>query len=169
MTDITTYRELDTVPAYAQIERDEAGNITNKGALLWGSTIAPPAIGANIYVTINGCGPAVVTGYFIEGGFLGVRCRLTNPPEWHVKRNKGNPNGHVFGPEFVPMERQFWASRGKKQVGPYPTRDHAAAAFRRAFPTPASQAGGRKTAIMTGYGTFGPSFDIEWVSAKAEA
>lgn len=168
MSDITKYQELDTIPAYAAIERDAEGNITNKGAILWGGKDAPPAIGSTIYIAINRCGPAVVTGYFIEGGFLGVRCRLTNPPEWHVKQNKGDPNGHVFGPEFVAMDRQFWAARGKKQVGPFPTREHAASAFRAAYPVPASKAGSRSTAIMTGYGNFGPSFDIQWVSAKAE-
>ena len=97
-----TYREHSTLPAYAQLTWDEKGKpIKTEGALMWGGKgVEPPAIGSEIVVTINGCGPAIVTGYFEEGGFLGLMCRLTNPPEWHVKQNNGNPNGHVFGPEF---------------------------------------------------------------------
>lgn len=95
-----TYQELATVPAYEAIARDDAGRIVNRDAIKWGGKDAPPAIGAEIYVTINNCGPAIVTGYFIESNYLGLLCRLTNPPAWHVKQNKGNPTGHVFGPEF---------------------------------------------------------------------
>ncbi|MQX49643.1 hypothetical protein [Sinorhizobium medicae] len=94
-----SYRELDTVPAYeAPIWED--GRVMNPEVLKWGGKEPPPAIGEEIVVTINRCGAAVVTGYFIEHNWLGVRCRLTNPPERHVKQNNGNPNGHVFGPEF---------------------------------------------------------------------
>lgn len=96
-----SYQELNTVPAYVAPVW-EGAKCLNRDALKWGGQHAPPAIGTEIYVTINNCGPAIVTGYFIEDNWLGLRCRLTNPPEWHVKQNKGNPNGHVFGPEFRP-------------------------------------------------------------------
>ena len=64
------------------------------------------------------------------------------------------------------MEKQFWAIRGKQKSGPHPSREAAADAFRAAYPVPARKVGSKKTQIMTGYGTFGPSFDIRWVSSK---
>ena len=97
-----TYQELETVPAY-EIARWEDGKVVNApDAIKWGRKdgLPPPATGSRIIVLINNCGPAIVTGYFVEHGWLGLRCRLTNPPEWHVRQNNGNPNGHVFGPEF---------------------------------------------------------------------
>ena len=94
------YQEFDSVPAY-ETAISSGSTFTNApGALKWSNPEAPPAIGTEIVVTINNCGPAVVTGYFTQGGFLGLRCKLHSPPEWHVKQNKGNPHGHVFGPEF---------------------------------------------------------------------
>ncbi|MFZ3482053.1 hypothetical protein [Sphingomonas sp. 3-13AW] len=70
----------------------------------WTGATPPPAIGAAIVATINGCGPAIVTGYFTQEGYLGVLCDLLAPPAWHVRQNKGNPRGHLFGPECKPAE-----------------------------------------------------------------
>lgn len=95
-----TYAELDAVPAY-ELGTWADGKVTNApDALKWGDKEPPPPIGARIVVTINNCGPAVVTGYFTEHGWLGIRCRLTAAPEWHRKQNNGDPRGCVFGPEF---------------------------------------------------------------------
>lgn len=98
-----TYEEFDTLPAFIQLEWKD-GRAVEADKPRWGGTVPPPPIGAEIVVTINGCGPAIVTGYFVEGNFLGLRCRLTDPPAWHVKQNKGDPNGHVFGTEFRPAD-----------------------------------------------------------------
>lgn len=96
-----SYQELDQVPAYETIQTVDGRIVSGTpGVCQWGSDRPPPAIGERIIVRINGCGPAIVTGYFVQEGFLGLRCRLENPPEWHRKQNNGNPNGHVFGPEF---------------------------------------------------------------------
>lgn len=95
------YCELNFVPAYKTLQTDSKGEIIKQfDVAMWGAKEPPPPIGAEIFVTINNCGPAIVTGYFVLENFLGLRCRLTNPPAWHVKQNNGNPNGHVFGPEF---------------------------------------------------------------------
>ncbi len=94
------YTEMNTVPEYEQAIWENGKCVNPDGVIKWGRAAAPPEIGARIFVTINNCGPAVVTGYFVEGGWLGLRCRLLNPPEWHIKQNKGNPLGHVFGPEY---------------------------------------------------------------------
>ena len=98
--DYMAYRELASLPEYVRPEYKDGYPVQQPGALHWTGKDAPPAIGTEILVTINSCGLATVTGYFCEGGFLGLMCRLHNAPEWHVKQNKGNPNGHVFGPEF---------------------------------------------------------------------
>lgn len=60
----------------------------------------------------------------------------------------------------------FWAKRGKQLVGPFPTREDALREFRIKFPLYGKHPLGRKqTDIMTGYGTFGPMFDIRWNDA----
>lgn len=95
------YCELDEVPAYKTLQTDAKGEIIKFfDVAMWGAKEPPPPIGAEIIVTMNGCGPAIVTGYFVLENFLGLRCRLLSPPAWHVKQNNGDPNGHVFGPEF---------------------------------------------------------------------
>lgn len=95
-----SYEELDTVPPYTALPVWSDAAALDRTVVKWVNPEPPPPIGAEIIVTMNGCGPAIVTGYFVEDNWLGLRCRLTNPPEWHVKQNKGDPNGHVFGPEF---------------------------------------------------------------------
>lgn len=131
-----SYTELDTVPAYVAGEWVEGRLVNRDAPVKWGGKEPPPAIGDEIVVTINRCGPAVVTGYFVEDGWLGLKCRLHNPPEWHVKQNKGDPNGHVFGPEW---RRPGWLSvegRDKQwyvqkpdgspvNAGPWPTQAEA--------------------------------------------
>lgn len=94
------YQEYDTVPKYETAFFDGSAITPKPGVLLWANDAPPPAIGTEIVVKTNGCGPAVVTGYFSQGPWLGLKTKLHNPPEWHVKQNKGNPNGHSFGPEF---------------------------------------------------------------------
>jgi hypothetical protein len=89
------YEELTFIPDWVQYVEGEQADKPR-----WGGKVPPPPIGTEILITINKCGPAIVTGYFVEDNFLGLLCRLTSPPEWHKKQNKGDPRGHVFGPEF---------------------------------------------------------------------
>lgn len=71
------------------------------------------------------------------------------------------------------MEKQFWASRtmsAKKQVGPCATREEALSLYRATYPLTKNeqQKRNRDTAvgrILTGYGAFGPHFDMRWHSA----
>lgn len=102
--DFTKYRELPTVPPF-ELAVWTDGKLTpaTPGKALWSRKdgTAPPAIGDRIRITMNSCGPAVVTGYFVQDGWLGVRCTLLDPPAWHQRQNNGvTTNGHVFGPEF---------------------------------------------------------------------
>lgn len=58
------------------------------------------------------------------------------------------------------MQKQYWAQRGRQKSGPHESREAAVAAFRAAFPDKKGKPHARQ--IMTGYGTFGPYFDIQW-------
>ncbi len=94
------YQQFNAVPAY-ELAVWADGKVVNRDALKWGGKVPPPAIGAEIVVIMNNLGPAVVTGYFTEGGWLGLLCRLKNPPEWHRRQNAGRKApSHIFGPEF---------------------------------------------------------------------
>ena len=96
-----SYVEMDEAPAFERVRVvDDRILPSETGAPRWSNEADPPAVGTGIVVTMNGCGPATVTGYFIQDGFLGLRCDLTDPPEWHRRQNDGNPSGHVFGAEF---------------------------------------------------------------------
>lgn len=98
-----TYTTLDTLPSYEAPVWEGEGNscrVVNRDAIRWAGDVPPPAIGTQIIVTINNCGPAIVTGYFIEDNWLGLLCRLLDAPAWHKRQNKGDPLGHAFGPEF---------------------------------------------------------------------
>lgn len=53
--------------------------------------------------------------------------------------------------------KQWWAQYKGCKSGPCETREAAA---KRIFDLPRNKA----KSIMTGYGTFGPDFDIQWVS-----
>ena len=96
-----TYLEHKTLPAYEQAIRGENNEVLNPpGALKWSGDIPPPAIGTLIIITMNWVGPAEVTGYFEDGGWLGLRCTVLDPPSWHHKQDHAHLNGHIFGPEF---------------------------------------------------------------------
>lgn len=96
------YEEHASLPSYETAKNaDGTWAQPRPGAFLWAKEgEAPPPIGAPILALINACGPAVVTGYFTQDGYLGVLCDLIAPPAWHVRQNKGNPRGHLFGPEL---------------------------------------------------------------------
>lgn len=62
------------------------------------------------------------------------------------------------------MEKQFWAKRGKLIVGPFSTRGEAMQAFDKAYPFkgPFYMRSAMANQVLTGYGTNGPSFDMQW-------
>ncbi len=63
---------------------------------------------------------------------------------------------------------KFWAKRRRAIVGPYDTRESAIAAFIAANPWrgPDYAATAPRNKIMSGYGEFGPSFDLRWHNAN---
>lgn len=68
------------------------------------------------------------------------------------------------------MKQCFWAQRRKQTTGPYETRDEAIAAFTTKYPFRGKDYEARavKNQIMTGYGEFGPHFDLRWHTATGE-
>lgn len=66
----------------------------------WSADFPPPPVGGRVNVRINGLGPATVTGYFVESGYLGVIVKLDDPKPFYLKQNGGNVPGHSFGAEI---------------------------------------------------------------------
>jgi hypothetical protein len=100
-----SYQEYQEVPAYEQAVYKDGMPVKSE-ALIWAGPVAPPPVGEKIKVSMNGLGNGDVVGYFSQEGYLGLRVQLDNPPGWYVKQNKGNPVGHIFGPEFKPLEEK---------------------------------------------------------------
>lgn len=69
---------------------------------LWSGVTQPPAVGTPVQVTVNGIGPGVVTGYAVEGGWLGVMVQADEAtrPAWHKEQNPTNAPSLVFGMEM---------------------------------------------------------------------
>lgn len=69
---------------------------------LWTGKGNPPKVGETVFIRINGIGNGVVTGYCVEGGYLGVMVRVNeeNRPQWHKDANPGNPSSLAFGAEL---------------------------------------------------------------------
>lgn len=69
------------------------------------------------------------------------------------------------------MERQYWATKRKTQIGPFATREEAVTAFRAANPFKGAtyEARAPRNQFLTGYGALGPHFDIRFHSASGDA
>lgn len=103
MSQAQNYREFDALPegwiSYQPKDGEEAPQ-----AIKWSGDTPPPPIGSRIVLTINSIGPAIVRGYFVEYGWLGVLTEVLDPPAWWIEQNceKGKPwpMGHAFGTEI---------------------------------------------------------------------
>lgn len=98
------YQELDTLPPWRSLD-------AHGTAPQWAGAFPPPAIGADVVVTVNGCGPGVVVGYFTQDDYLGVRVRLTAPPEFFVRQNPPGALAHAFGPEMRNADAPWYVCR----------------------------------------------------------
>lgn len=86
--------------------RDTEGFPLFNGARWSGRKGMPvPSIGADVHVTMNGLGPATVIAHEPIEGYLGLRVRLHNPPEWFRKQNGSTRSALVFGAEVEPPHR----------------------------------------------------------------
>lgn len=96
---ITTHK---TLPAYAEITRDDRGLPVPdpEGRALWSGEAPPPAIGDRVRIAVNGIGMATVISYFVQEGYLGVLTEVDAWPENLAKQNGDNRSCHVFGIEI---------------------------------------------------------------------
>lgn len=108
------FTKMDTLPQFEMMRAGGDGMplpAINETLPRWSGKAAfkmPPRVGERINVTMNCLGPAVVLGYFTEGGFLGLRVKLESPPAWWTKQNadriaKGEIESAVFGIEIAPL------------------------------------------------------------------
>lgn len=99
------------IPAPAPTNDPKEFTSADGRPLKWSGSVPPPSIGSEIHVTMNGIGPAIVTGYFESEGWLGIMMLPINPPKWLVQQRKSNRTsgglpwqkagiGCVFGVEF---------------------------------------------------------------------
>lgn len=93
-----------TLPAWGPLGNAE-------GLPQWGGALAPPAVGSDVVVTVNGCGPGVVVDYFTIDGFLGVRVRLSAPPAFFTKQNPPGTLATAFGPEMRNADAPWFICR----------------------------------------------------------
>jgi hypothetical protein len=96
--------KLLTAPSYVEAVWVDGELVTPDDVIKWGGKEPPPPIGTEVIALINGCGPAVVTGYYVEHNWLGLMVKLHEPPAWFLKQNGGNVECVVFGPEFKRVE-----------------------------------------------------------------
>jgi hypothetical protein len=103
--EMSKYQEFDVLPVGVSHEVFVEGRKVSESPYKWSGKEAPPAIGAEVKVTMNGLGPGVVKGYFAEESWLGVLVELKSPPDWWLKQNaaalaKGEKRlAHIFGME----------------------------------------------------------------------
>tara|TARA_R100000781_G_scaffold110156_1_gene75432 strand:+ start:144 stop:515 length:372 start_codon:yes stop_codon:yes gene_type:complete len=62
-----------------------------------------PEIGDTVQLRINGLGPALVTGHFIEHGWLGFYAKPLDPPQW--------AQNHYKNREEPTQEEAEWRSK----------------------------------------------------------
>jgi len=105
------YRTFDSLPeGWISYQPTGDESVPPPEGIKWSGDDAPPAIGTKIRISMNGIGPAIVRGYFVEYGWLGLLTEVLSPPDWWVRQNvkpgKPAPLGHVFGVEFKPWKEE---------------------------------------------------------------
>lgn len=85
--------------------------------MLWSADFPIPAVGARVFVTMNGIGWARVEGFFESCGYVGLMIKPTKPPRYYrenTRKAQANPNkptwmkegiGCVFGAEVALKRR----------------------------------------------------------------
>ena len=89
-----TRYHLDALPSWEArpTGRADAVGSPPEGVVWWSGTKThpePPKIGAHVRINFNSLGAGVVSGYFVEYGWLGVYVKLNHPPDWWKKQNLG--------------------------------------------------------------------------------
>lgn len=66
----------------------------------WPGKLPPPPIGSMVVINFNELGRGKVEGYFVEGGWLGIRVKLAREPQWRKKQKVSGKPALVFAPEL---------------------------------------------------------------------
>lgn len=66
----------------------------------WSGKFPPPDEGTRVQIKFNGLGFGEVVNYFSEDGWLGIRVRLEQEPEWRKKQVDAGKLAMVFGAEI---------------------------------------------------------------------
>ena len=66
----------------------------------WSGKGAIPAVGDTVNVRLNSIGEGCVTGYFVQDGYVGVKVKIFNPPEWMKCNNPEGEDSFIFGAEI---------------------------------------------------------------------
>ena len=103
---MSALQNFDALPEYTQAVWQDGKVVNAADPIKWGGRSAPPAVGANVKVYMNGLGNGTVVRYFVQEGWLGVLIKLDSPPDWYTKQNNGNPLAHLFGPELEPFKKK---------------------------------------------------------------
>jgi hypothetical protein len=100
-------KPIDTLPLY----RRRVGAEKPHRDALWTGYCEPPAVGTRVFLRINGIGPGTVTGYAVEGGYLGVMVKVDEEtrPDWHKTSHPTNAPSLAFGPELRALLKDLYA------------------------------------------------------------
>ena len=86
-------QNLTVLPRNVVARTDD--NATDPTVVKWSGSYPIPQIGQRVTCKINHLGPGVVQSYFIAGGYLGVRVKLEQEPEWKQIQHKGTANAGI--------------------------------------------------------------------------
>lgn len=82
------------------LNRDEPDAMTFIRHGKWSGKREVPAVGSEVFVTMNGFGAATVVAHQVVEGWLGLIVRFHQPPDWYLRQNGGaNKPGLIFGAE----------------------------------------------------------------------
>ena len=74
--------------------------------LQWTGSHGIPRVGDRVMTYLNGLGAGVVTGYFVEHGYLGVKVKLESPPDWYLAQNTTGGVAYMFGLDLEPVRKK---------------------------------------------------------------
>lgn len=98
-------KHLSEIPAFERVTATNGivNPPTRDGVVRWGMNYqpAPPAIGTEARATFNRMGRVIVTGYFVEEGYLGCVAELQDAEP--IQRNGGKTTVYLFGTEIAPL------------------------------------------------------------------
>lgn len=105
ITEAGTY-EMDALPEKYEL-RSEA-NLHDQSVIKWSGKLPVPEIGQEVKLYVTGFGSGIVSGYFVEYGWLGVYVRLAKNqrPAWHKKQLPDIDHYMAFGIDLVPVSEQ---------------------------------------------------------------